>query len=136
MAMTTLIKNEEVTIIKADKVGRQQTPTARRERLLDEFDRSGLSAPEFVKLTGLKYSTFAAWVHRRRKQPRAAPPVPAKPADPVRWLEALVEPPPATDGPRVPGLKLALPGGVRLELNEAKQAPLVAALLRALEKSC
>lgn len=33
-------------------------------------------------------------------------------------------------------LVLHLPGGVRLELNEAKQVPLVAALLRALEKPC
>jgi len=131
--MTSLISNEEIGIVKADKVGRRQTPAARRERLLDEFDRSGLSAPEFVRLTGLKYSTFAAWVHRRRKLQKAVPSAPAKAADPVRWLEALVESNPPAEGLRAVGLKLELPGRVKLELNDADQLPLLAALLRALE---
>ncbi len=64
--MTTLTKTDEISIIKTDEVGRRQTPAVRRERLLDEFDRSGLSAARFAAVTGLKYSTFAAWVHCRR----------------------------------------------------------------------
>lgn len=78
------------TLTKTDEVGCRQTPAARRERLLDEFDRSGLGEARFAAVTGLKYSTFAAWVHRRRKQPNSASKVPAKSADPVRWLEAVV----------------------------------------------
>ena len=70
--MTSLTKADEISIIKTDEVGRRQTPAARRECLLDEFDRSGLSAARFAAVTGLKYSTFAAWVQRRRKQPTAA----------------------------------------------------------------
>jgi hypothetical protein len=88
--MTTLTKTDEISIIKTDEVGRRQTPAARRERLLDEFDRSRLGEARFAAVTGLKYSTFAAWVHRRRKQPNSASKVPAKSADPVRWLEAVV----------------------------------------------
>jgi len=86
--MTSLTKPDEISIIKTDEVGRRQTPAARRERLLDKFDRSGLSAARFAAVTGFKYSTFAAWLHRQRKQPTAAK-VPAKSADPVRWVEVV-----------------------------------------------
>jgi len=41
--MTSLIKAEATTIIKADGLGRRQTSAVRREKLLDEFEHSGLS---------------------------------------------------------------------------------------------
>jgi transposase len=119
--MTSLIKNEEATIIKADKVGRQQTPTARRERLPDEFDRSGLSAPEFVKLTGLKYSTFAAWVHRRRKTTTRGAAGAGQAGRSGALVGSLGGTPPATDGPPVPAhLETER---VVLEPEEVKQQP-------------
>jgi hypothetical protein len=40
--MTSLTKPDETSVIKTDEIGRRQTPAARRERLLDEFERSGL----------------------------------------------------------------------------------------------
>jgi hypothetical protein len=134
--MTSLMKIDETSIIKTDEIGRRQTSAARRKQLLDEFERSGLSAAKFAALAGLKYSTFAAWAHRRRQQPGAAARVPAKPTDPVRWLEALVEPGESWGHPTMPALVLLLPGGVRLEMTHARQAALVATLLRALEKPC
>jgi hypothetical protein len=133
--MTTLTKTDEISIIKTDEVGRRQTPAARRERLLDEFDRSGLSAARFAAVTGLKYSTFAAWVHRRRKQPAAAK-VPAQSADPVRWLEAVVATAQTAGEPISAVVVLQLPGGVRLEVTDERQAALAAMLVRALAKSC
>jgi hypothetical protein len=134
--MTTLTKTDEISIIKTDEAGRRQTPAARRERLLDEFDRSGLSAARFAAMTGLKYSTFAAWVHRRRKQPNSAAKVPAKSADPVHWLEAVVATAQMTGGPISAVVVLQLPGGVRLEVADERQAVLAAMLVRALAKSC
>jgi len=134
--MTTLTKTDEISIIKTDEVGRRQTPAARRERLLDEFDRSGLSAARFAAVTGLKYSTFAAWVHRRRKQPNSAAKVPAKSADPVRWLEAVVATAQTGGDPVSAVVVLQLPGGVRLEVTDERQAALAAMLVRALAKSC
>jgi hypothetical protein len=133
--MTTLTKTDEISIIKTDEVGRRQTPAARRERLLDEFDRSGLSAARFAAVTGLKYSTFAAWVHRRRKQPAAAK-VPAKSADPVRWLEAVVATAQTAGEPVSAVVVLQLPGGVRLDVTDERQVALAAMLVRALAKSC
>ena len=131
--MTTLMKGEASSIIKVDEVGRRRMPAARREQILDEFERSGLSGAKFAALAGLKYSTFAAWAHRRRKRQGGADQVPVKQADQVRWLEALVEPkePAATAG-----LTLQLPGGVRLEMTQASQAGLIVSLIRALELPC
>jgi len=79
-------------VLKTDTRGRVVTPAARRESLLDEFERGGLSGAKFAQLTGLKYSTFACWLQRRR-QARGAAPVAGKkdPAVAVRWLEAVVE---------------------------------------------
>jgi hypothetical protein len=44
-------------IIKTDVLGRIKTPAARREQLIDEFERSGLSGCKFAELAGLKYKT-------------------------------------------------------------------------------
>jgi hypothetical protein len=131
--MTSLTKAEGTSIIKTDEIGRRKTPAARREQLLDEFERSGLSGAKFAALTGIKYSTFAAWASRRRKQPGANRKSPPKPADPVRWLEALVEPRPSATGS---GVVLRLPGGVSLEMTQASQSSLIVSLIRALEQPC
>ena len=131
--MTALTSTETTSIIRTDGIGRQRTPAARREQLLDEFERSGLSGAKFAALTGIKYSTFAAWAHRRRKRQESGLSAACKPADPVRWLEALVEP---VQSAMVPGVILRLPGGVNLELTQANQASLIASLIRALEQPC
>ncbi len=65
--MTTISQAVE-TVLKTDAAGRIQMPPERREALLDEFERSGLSGAKFAKLAGVKYQTFAAWAARRRKQ--------------------------------------------------------------------
>lgn len=131
--MTALTSTEATSIIKTDGIGRQRTPAARRERLLDEFERSGLSGTKFAALTGVNYSTFAAWAHRRRKQQESGVSAASKPADPVRWLEAVVEP---GQSAVAAGVVLRLPGGVSLELTQANQASLIVSLIRALEKPC
>ena len=50
-----------------DARGRVRVPVERREALLDEFERSGLSGVKFAQMVGVKYSTFALWVQKRRK---------------------------------------------------------------------
>ena len=61
------------TILKTDGLGRVRTPEERREQLLDEFERSGLSGQKFAALAGIKYSTFATWAQKRRRQRGAIP---------------------------------------------------------------
>jgi hypothetical protein len=131
--MTDMEKSDG-PILKTDTQGRVRTPAVRRERLLDEFERSGLSAVKFSALAGIKYQTFAAWSLRRRKQ--GAPKAPVRPADPVRWLEAVVQEAQAPVTQKTSTVILRLPGGAQLELADLKQVPLAAALLRALESPC
>jgi transposase-like protein len=102
-----------------------RTTREQRRLILAEFERSGMSAAAFARRTGLKYSTFAFWVQRCRRTKR-----PARKA-PVRLLEAVLTPSTPTTV-----LTVLLPGGARLELREAGQVPLAAALVHALEKSC
>jgi hypothetical protein len=130
----TDIQKSEGSIIRTDSQGRVQTPAARRESLLDEFERSGLSGTKFAALAGIKYQTFAAWAARRRRLAGAKASV--KPADPVRWLEAVVEQAQGSAVPETLSLMLHLPGGARIELADVKQVPLAAALLRSLEQPC
>src|ERR1700759_4651859 len=55
-------------IFKRDRGGRVRVPKARREMLLDEWERSGGSAAQFADYVGIKYSTLANWIQKRRKQ--------------------------------------------------------------------
>jgi hypothetical protein len=130
----TDMQKSEAAILKTDGRGRVQTPAARRESLLDEFERSGLSGPKFAALVGVKYQTFAAWSARRRKLNGHQAPV--RLADAVRWLEAVVDQAQVPAGPKALSLLLQLSGGARVELAHAEQAPLAAALLRSLESPC
>jgi len=111
-------------------------PAERRESLLDEFERSGLSGAKFAELMGLKYPTFADWVQRRRRQRGSGSPSAVKPADQVRWLEAVVEQARSCGGSGPPVVSLQLPGGARVELSQVAQVELLAALLRALARPC
>jgi len=132
--MTNPTTTTEV-ILKTDERGRVQTPAARRESLLDEFERSGLSAAKFAALAGIKYQTFAAWALRRRRQRGAAKPATAN-ADSVRWLEAVVSAVPnAGEGP-TPGVLVRLPSGVCVEVADGRQVTLAAALVQALGRPC
>ena len=56
-------------IFKTDTAGRVRVSRARREALLDEFERSGASGAQFAAYVGVKYSTFAYWVSQRRRHP-------------------------------------------------------------------
>ena len=130
----TDMQKSDAAILKTDGRGRVRTPAARRESLLDEFERSGLSGPKFAALAGIKYQTFAAWSARRRKLNGNK--VSVKPAHQVRWLEAVVDQAQRSTGPKALSLLVQLPGGARIELVDAEQAPLAAALLRSLESPC
>ena len=133
--MTSTIPNEEV--VKQDGRGRVRQSVERRERLLEEFDRSGASGAQFARLAGIKYSTFAAWVWKRRKKggaqgtelcPRTPITGDVPGGGPIRLLEALVESdarhPVATHG-----LRIELPGGSRMVVESPVQMQMAAELV-------
>ena len=62
--MTSVNGSEEV--LKQDTRGRIRVPRERRESVLDEFERSGLTGAKFARLAGINYQTFAGWVQRRK----------------------------------------------------------------------
>ncbi len=120
-------KSSERQILKVDALRRVRIPKARREALLDEFERSGLSGAAFAKLHGLKYSTFASWSLKRRSKPPQASPTPA-------LAEIVIEAEPHPAWSSQSGLRLHLPGGAWIELNgQADQARQAAQLLKALQ---
>jgi hypothetical protein len=59
--MTFTIAPVDGQILKRDTAGRVRTPRERREALLTEFDRSGMSGQKFAACAGMKYTTFANW---------------------------------------------------------------------------
>lgn len=124
-------------VIKTDEAGRVRTPTVRRESLLDEFERSGLSGPKFAGLAGINYQTFAGWVRKRQRQRIGGRSSEVKSVESVRWLEAVVEQARAVGGSGSQvSLVLQLAGGARVELADEKQVALAAVLVRALATPC
>ena len=124
--------NEETTILKTDTRGRVRVPEARREELLREFDRSGISAMKFSRLAGIKYATLANWLGKRRRARTQAQGAPGEAAHaaggPVRLLEAVAEPERrfALSGAC---LSIEFSGGARLLVESPAQLPMVAELL-------
>ena len=72
-------------VLKRDALGRVGTPRVRREALVEEFEKSGVSAKKFAALFGVNYQTFASWVQAHRKARGQRAPV----AGPVRLWEAV-----------------------------------------------
>ena len=125
---TTLAPSiSEAALLKMDTWGRVRTSKEKRNAILEEFKRSGISAAQFAKIAGLKYSTLAGWLQRHRR------PKPKGRRQRVRLLEALVDPGLSGGASPSQALLLFLPGQVRLELRSAAQVPLAAALVKALK---
>jgi len=138
------MQEEAITseLLKVDRRGHVRVSAQRRAVLLDEFERCAVSAAEFAAQIGVKYSTFAHWRQmREHKQtgggdlafPGPAALLAAGSNSATRWVEAVVEANGSGGVASGPSLKIALPGGARLEISEAAQMKLATELLRALE---
>lgn len=97
--MILMTKNEEDVseggkILKVDRLGRVRTPRGQREALLAEYERSGMSAVEFAKWSGIKYQTFATWLQKAGRAGGGVESGKKEPAEiePMKWAEAVCEP--------------------------------------------
>ena len=101
----------------------------KREAFLAEFDQSGMSGSKFAKQEGIKYTTFAYWLQKRRRDRSKTIPSPKSALGTgrkVRWLEAVVDGSRQKEPAKLAAATLIVhgPGGVRLELSEEKQVKL------------
>jgi transposase-like protein len=128
------MNSEQSEILKSDTLGRVRTSRRRREAILDDFERSGMSGAAYARQHGINYQTFANWIQKRRRSrgdyDKAAQPagVPMELA-----LAEVVVQASATEGNQSANealLRIELPGGANLILNEGSQVPLAAALIR------
>jgi hypothetical protein len=77
--MTSLILSATSTgqrlseLLRQDTAGRVRTSKERRDLLLAQFDRSGVSGARFAKMAGIKYQTFANWLHMRQRAETRVP---------------------------------------------------------------
>ena len=125
--MASLSDESEFTstsIIKSDRIGRTHYSQEYRDEVLAAFSKSSLSGPAFAQQCGIKYPTFASWVTKRRAKPaQSAPPEHAGTFLLAKLSDHL---------PNDEGLQINLPAGVILTMTSSAQAPLLAALIKAL----
>jgi transposase len=122
-------------IFKRDTMGRVRVPRARREALLDEYERSGSSGVQFASYVGIKYSTLANWIQKRRQRERLKKSL-VKRAQGVeisaktngRWVEAVVE---KNSEPKSQesSLTIYFTTGAYCQISNAREAGLAAELI-------
>ena len=111
-----------------DSRGRVQTPPQRREALLDEFERSGLSGRRFAEMVGIVPVTFSAWVCQRRRNRAEAKKLSGR-IEPIALLEAVLE---ERSSPLVSvaeRLVIELGGGAKVQVSTREQLALIAELV-------
>jgi hypothetical protein len=130
----TFAAAEPEQILSQDARGRVLVTRERRELLLEEYDRSGMSGVKFAQYIGVKYSTLAYWLQRRRKQRqkekslvKAVQGTEAGRSNGA-WIEAVVEHP---SGPGLAsgGLKICFAGGAYCQISSASEVALAGELL-------
>lgn len=119
--MTAIIEPALGNIIKSDRTGRTRYTQQYKQEVLDAFESSSLSGPAFAQHCGIKYSTFAAWIARRKHMAR-----PELATESVFLLAEVAEASGASDSP---GLEVDLPGGAHTRATDSKQIALLAELL-------
>ena len=122
------------SVIKSDCLGRIHVSKEHREKLLDAFDSSGMSGVKFAAHYGIKYTTFASWVQKRRRKRNEYPET--SPQEPSRLLDSLTEVTLAEPTPSIVPecssrslVTLKFSNGSSLDIGNSEQARLAAALL-------
>ena len=115
-------------ILKVDEVGRVQTPPEKREAMLAEYERSGMTGAQFARFVGVRYSTLMYWLQKRRKEAGHGEQIATRRQDHSRWLEARVE----GEVPKSENIVVEVGGGIRMLVGNHTQAVLAGEVLRAM----
>ncbi len=112
-------------LLKLDSRGRVQISPERREALLEEFDRSGMTGAGFARHYGIKYTTFAHWI-RMRKRARGHV---EQSSSRDKFMLVSQEGAACTS---TSGLTIDLPHGAKVTISTPAQAELAGALIRSI----
>lgn len=117
---------EASLVLRRDRAGRVRRTAEQRAAILVEFDRSGLSGPQFARVSGISYQTLATWLKKRREAALAT--TGQSNGQVPLFVPASVS---ATVSSST-SLELCLPGGANAKITTLQQAHLAALLLREL----
>ena len=125
-------------ILSQDVRGRVLVTRERRESLLEEYDRSGMSGVRFAKYIGIKYTTLAYWLKRRRchrereKLLMKAEVGTESGRSSGTWIEAVVDKNGSPARGPAGALRIYFAGGAYCQINSTAEVALAAELLRGL----
>jgi hypothetical protein len=126
----TTSTTEACQVLPVDTRGRVRVSAQRREVLLGQLDKSGMTGKRFAAFAGINYQTLCGWLQRRRKAAASQGPAMAEPRS-LQWVEATV----GSERAPVPMrgvLVVHLSGGARMEIADPMSAALAAEVLRSL----
>jgi lambda repressor-like predicted transcriptional regulator len=128
--MTHTTHGDQILI--QDSKGRVRTPRWRQEMLLAEYEKSGMSGAAFAEHVGVKYTTLASWIQKKRGRAQAEPEKALRENQPVQWVEAVVAGISTSQRAEESGtgLMIRLGGGALMEIADSKGAILAAEVLR------
>jgi len=121
-------------LIRMDATGRVRTNASQREALLDAYESSGLSGPEFAVRHGVKYQTFATWLQKRKRSNGGYPALAVHDGEKAfPLLLAEVERQESSPPPAIP-LEVQLPGSSSTAIHDKAQLGPAVELLRQLAR--
>lgn len=106
-------------LVKTDVMGRLRTTRKQREALLDAFDQGGLSGPDFARVHGIKYQTFATWRQRRKRERGEYCKAAAKKPENFTLVEVAEDRAEAAPGHSESALRVELPGSGVLMIRDS-----------------
>ena len=123
-----MVMESSSEILKVDEVGRVRTPPEKREAMLAEYERSGMTGAQFARFVGVRYSTLMYWLQKRRKEAGQGEETASTRNDHPRWLEAQVE----GEVQQSEKVVVEMGGGIRMLIGNRRQAALAGEVLRAI----
>jgi hypothetical protein len=136
--MTLAGEEQGGQILSQDARGRVLVTRERRDVLLAEYDRSGMSGVRFAKYVGIKYTTLAYWLkgrrrHREREKLLMKAEVGTESArSSGTWIEAVVDKNGSPARAPAGALRIYFVGGAYCQINSTAEVALAAELLRGL----
>ena len=134
-------QDHSIHLIKTDSLGRIRVTDEHRQALLDKFQHSNMSGQAFARHHGIKYTTFADWRQKQRKQLACS--TSAKSAQTSEALiSSLIEVTSSVTSPKSPngsqeahqdGLQIQLRDNLKMTLTNSSDVALAAQLIRQLQ---